>query len=192
MLRRPMVCVRCLSLITLLAASPASAQGPGTGPGGPPSGGPHGGPPPGGRRGPDFDILALEGPLSPPDFTKVTGATTGQEAEYGKLYTTWLSDTKAARDSLDLAQQNIRAAIDRGRREALPPLFAQLNSNGTTLDKKLKSFDAEVKKLLPKDQWKKYEKDEKARRKALEQEQKEMMPGGGPGGPGGRGGPPPP
>lgn len=184
MLGRPMVCVLFLPLITLLAVSPASAQGPGTGPGGPPPGGPHGGPP-GGRRGPDFDILALEGPLTPAAFTTVTGATTGQEAEYGKLYAAWLGDTKAARDSLDLAQQNIRAALDHGRREALPPLFAQLNGNGATLDRKLKSFDAEVKKLLPKDQWKKYEKDEKARRKALEQEQKEMMPGGGPGGHGG-------
>jgi hypothetical protein len=43
-----------------------------------------------------------------------------------------------------------------------------------------------VKEFLPKDQWKKYEKDGKERRKALEEELKEMMPppGGRPGGPG--------
>ena len=178
-----------LSLPILLATTPASAQGPGAGPGGPPPGGPPGGGPPGGRRGPQFDILALEGPLAPGDFVKVTGATTGQESEYTTLYTAYQKETKATRDSAQLAQLNIRAAIDHGRRDALPPLFATLNSTGRTLDARLKAFDEQVKKLLPKDQWKKYAKDEKERRKALEQEQKEMMPRGGPGGPGGHGPP---
>jgi hypothetical protein len=183
-----------LSLLIILATTPASAQGPGTGPGGPPSGGPPGGGPPGGRRGPQFDLLALEGPLAPADFVKVTGATTGQEIEYTTLYEGYRKATRATRDSAQLAQQNIQAALDHGRREALPPLFATLNSTGTTLDRKLKDFDEQVKKLLPKDQWKKYEKDEKERRKALEQEQKDLMKQGGPppGGPGGRGGYGPP
>ena len=101
-----------------------------------------------------------------------------QEAEYTTLYDGYQKETKATRDSAQLAQLNIRAAIDHGRRDALPPLFATLNSTGKTLDTKLKAFDEQVKKLLPKDQWKKYEKDEKERRKALEQEQKEMMPRG--------------
>ncbi len=180
------------SLLILLAATPASAQGPGYGPGGPPSGGPPGGGPPGGRRGPQFDLLAVEGPLAPGDFVKVTGATTGQEAEYITLYDGYQKETRPTRDSAQLAQQNIRAAIDHGRREALPPLFATLNSTGRTLDTKLKAFDEQVKKLLPKAQWKQYEKDEKERRKALEEEQKELMPPGGPGGPGGRGGHGPP
>jgi len=178
-----------LCLPILLATTPASAQGPGAGPGGPPPGGPPGGGPPGGRRGPQFDVLALEGPLAPGDFVKVTGATTGQESEYTTLYTAYQKETKATRDSAQLAQLNIRGAIDHGRRDALPPLFATLNSTGKTLDAKLKAFDEQVKTLLPKDQWKKYAKDEKARRKALEQEQKEMMPRGGPGGPGGHGPP---
>ena len=177
-----------LSLLIHLAATPASAQGPGAGPGGPASGGPPGGGSPGGRRGPQFDLLGLEGPLPPGDFVTVTGATTGQEAEYTTLYTAYQKATRTTRDSAQLAQQNIRAAVDHGRREALPPLFATLNSTGKTLDTQLKDFDAQVKKLLPKDQWKKYEKDEKERRKALEQEQKDMMPQGG-AGPGGHGPP---
>ena len=119
-------------------------------------------------------MLALEGPLAPGDFVKVTGATTGQEAEYITLYDGYQKETRPTRDSAQLAQQNIRAAIDHGRREALPPLFATLNSTGRTLDTKLKAFDEQVKKLLPKAQWKKYEKDEKERRKALEEEQKEI------------------
>lgn len=179
------VALLTLSLLTLLAASPASAQGPGAGPGGPPSGGPPGGGSPGGRRGPQFDLLALEGPLAPGDFVKVTGATTGQESEYTTLFNGYQKATRATRDSAQLAQQNIRAALDHGRREALPPLFATLNSTGRTLDFHLNDFDEQVKKLLPKDQWKKYEKDEKERRKALEQEQKELMPQGGTGGAGG-------
>ncbi len=170
-------------LITLLAATPATAQG-GYGPAGPPGGGP-----PGGRRGPQFDLLALEGPVTPAEFEKVTGATPEQKAEYATLFDSFQKDTRATRDSAKLAQQNIRAALDHGRREALPPLFATLNSTGKTLDTKLKAFDEQVKKLLPKDQWKKYEKDEKERRKALEQEQKEMMPPRGPGGAGGHGPP---
>lgn len=178
-----------ISLHTLLATTPAAAQGPGNGPGGPPSGGPPGGGPPGGRRGPSFDVLALEGPITPPDFTKVTGATTEQTAQYTTLFDSYQADTRTTRDSAQLAQLNIRAAIDRGRREALPPLFATLNTTGKTLDTKLEAFDAQVKKLLPKDQWKKYEKDEKERRKALEEEMKQMMPPRGPGGPGGQGPP---
>jgi len=189
---RAFVRMTMLSLLILLATTPASAQGPGNGPGGPPSGGPPGSGPPGGRRGPQFDLLALEGPLLPTDFAKLTGATTDQEIEYTTLRERYLNDTRATRDSAQLAQLNIRAAIDHGRREALPPLFATLNSTGRTLDAKLKAFDEQVKKLLAKDQWKKYEKDEKERRKALEQELKEMMPKGGPGGPGGRGGQGPP
>jgi len=189
---RAFVRMTMLSLLILLATTPASAQGPGNGPGGPPSGGPPGSGPPGGRRGPQFDLLALEGPLTPADFSKLTGATTGQETEYSTLHERYLKDTKATRDSAHLAQLNIRAAIDHGRREALSPLFATLNSTGKTLDTKLKGFDQQVKKLLAKDQWKKYEKDEKERRKALEQELKKMMPQGGPGGPGGRGGHGPP
>lgn len=181
-----------LSLLILLAALPATAQGPGNGPGGPPSGGSPGGGPPGGRRGPPFDLVALEGPPAPADFAKVTGATTEQQTEYTTLYDAYRKDTRATRDSAQLAQLNIQAAVDHGRREALPPLFATLNATGTTLDRKLKDFDAQVKKLLPKDQWKKYEKDEKERRKAVEQEQKELLPQGGPGGPGGRGGHGPP
>ena len=180
------------SLLLILAATPATAQGPGNGPGGPPSGGPPGGGPPGGRRGPQFDLLALEGPPTPADFTKVTGATTEQQAQYSMHYDAYRRETKATRDSAQLAQLNIRAAVDHGRREALPPLFATLNATGKTLDTQLKAFDDEVKKFLPKDQWKKYQKDEKERRKALEKELQEMMPppGGPPGGPGGRGGPP--
>ena len=173
----------CLAtfLITLLATTPATAQGPGYGPGGPPSGGPPGGGPPGGRRGPPFDLLALEGPLTPPDFEKVTGATPEQKAEYTTLYDSFQKDTKATRDSAQLAQLNIRAAVDRERREALPPLFAMLAATGTTLEKKQKAFDEQVKKALKKDQYKKYEKDQKERRKALQEEMKEMMPRGGPG-----------
>lgn len=176
-------------LVTLLAATPATAQGPGYGPGGPPSGGPPGGAPPGGRRGPQFDLLALEGPLAPNDFEKVTGATPEQKAEYTTLYDSFQKDTRATRDSAQLAQQNIRAALDHGRRDALPPLVATLNATGKTLDAKLKAFDGQVKKLLSKNQFKKFSKDEKERRKALEEEQKEMMPQGGFGGPGGHGPP---
>jgi hypothetical protein len=181
-----MITLATASLLLILATTPATAQGPGNGPGGSPSGGPPGGGPPGGRRGPQFDLLALEGPPTPADFAKVTGATPEQQAQYSMHYDAYRKETKATRDSAQLAQQNIRAALDHGRREAMPPLFATLNETGTTLDTKLKAFDAEVKKLLAKDQWKKYEKDEKARRKALEEEQKEMMPPPG----GGRGGPP--
>ena len=165
-------------LVTLFAATPATAQGPGYGPGGPPSGGPPGGGPPGGHRGPQFDLLALEGPLAPDDFEKVTGATPEQKAEYTTLYDGFQKDTRATRDSAQLAQQNIRAALDHGRREALPPLFATLNATGKTLDAKLKAFDEQVKKFLTKDQFKKFSKDEKERREALEEEQKEMKPPG--------------
>ena len=179
-------------LIALLAAPPATAQGPGYGPGGPPPGGPPGGGPPGGRRGPQFDLLALEGPVTPARFEQVTGATLEQKAEYTTLYESFQQDTKATRDSAQLAQLNIRGAIDHGRREALPPLFATLNATGKTLDRRLKAFDEQVRKLLPKDQWKKYEKDEKERRKALEDEQKEMMPQGGAWAPGSAGGHVPP
>jgi Spy/CpxP family protein refolding chaperone len=186
----PTISLAIASLLLNLAATPATAQGPGYGPGGPPSGGPPGGGPPGGRRGPQFDLLALEGPPTPADFTRVTGATTEQQAQYSMHYDAYRRETKATRDSAQLAQQNIRAAFDHGRREAVPPLFATLNETGKTLDAKLKAFDEQVKKLLPKDQWKKYQKDEKERRKALEEERKEMMPPGGPpGGPGGHGPP---
>ena len=162
-------------LVSIVAAARATAQG-GYGPGGPPSGGPPGGGPPGGRRGPSFDLLALEGPLTPADFEKVTGATPEQKAGYTTLFDDFQKDTRATRDSAKLAQINIRAALDRGRREALPPLFATLDETGKTLDRKQKAFDEQVKKTLPKDQYKKYEKDQKERRKALEEEQKEMMP----------------
>ncbi len=180
------------SLLLILVATPATAQGPGKGPGGPPSGGPPGGPPPGGRPGPQFDILALEGPPTPQDFVKVTGATPDQESGYVALYDAYQKDTRATRDSAQLAQQNITAAIDHGRREAVPPLFAMLNATGKTLDEQLQAFDQQVKKLLPKDQWKRYEKGEKERRKAMKAEMEAMLPKGGPGGPGGRGGQRPP
>ncbi len=155
------------------------------------SGGHHGGggPPPG-ARGPTYDPVALEGPPSPSEFTGIVGASTDQQKQYASMYEAFRQQTRGTRDSAQAVQRKLQDAMDTGNHEVIPGYVSTLDEAGTRLEKQQKGFDEEVKKLLPKDQWKKYETDQKDRRKELEEEMQKAMPaqhsgGYGHGGPGG-------
>jgi hypothetical protein len=120
----------------------------------------------------------------------IVGASPDQQKQYASLYEEFRLQTKGTRDSAQAAQRKLQDAVDTGNHEAVPGYVSTLDAAGTRLEKQQKGFDEEVKKLLPKDQWKKYETDQKERRKELEEEMQKVMPtpqggGYGHGGPGG-------
>ena len=127
-------------------------------------------------RGSTYDPVALEGPPSPSEFTGIVGASTDQQNQYASMYEAFRQQTRGTRDSAQAVQRKLQDAMDTGNHEVIPGYVSTLDEAGTRLEKQQKGFDEEVKKLLTKDQWKKYETDQKDRRKELEEEMQKEMP----------------
>ena len=117
------------------------------------------------------DPVVLKGPPAPDDFQKLVDLPEDKVAGYKGLYDRLMTETKPQRDSL--AALRNQAASDAGdrasfeqRREAFEPLSQELT-------RRQQAFDDELKKMLDKDQWKRYEKWRDDQRKAAEQERQE-------------------
>jgi len=123
----------------------------------------HGGTPP--------DPVVLNGPPAPDDFRQLVDLPEDKVAGYKNLYDHLMTETKPQRDSLAaLRNQATSDAGDRAsfeqRREAFEPLSQELT-------RRQQAFDDELKKMLDKDQWKRYDKWRGDQRKAAEQERQE-------------------
>jgi hypothetical protein len=117
------------------------------------------------------DPVVLKGPPAPDDFRQLVNLPDDKVAGYKNLYDHLMTETKPQRDSLvALRNQAVNDGGDRSsfeqRREEFQPLSEELTH-------RQQAFDDELKKMLDKDQWKRYQKWRDDQRKAAEQERQE-------------------
>jgi hypothetical protein len=108
----------------------------------------------------------LEGPPAPATLRDSIGLSTEQVERYTQRYSTYMAQTKPARDSLRTTMKEVRAAYEsgdrseaRGRRDALQP-----QSDG--LAKKDQEFEKSLRDSLTKDQQVRYDQWRKSREAA--------------------------
>jgi len=123
------------------------------------------------RHGTPPDPVVLKGPPAPDEFRRLVDLPDDKVAGYKNLYDRLMTETKPQRDSLAILRN--RASSDAGdralfeqRREVFEPLSHELT-------RRQEAFDDELKTMLDKDQWKRYQKWRDEQRKAAEQERQQ-------------------
>jgi len=117
------------------------------------------------------DPVVLKGPPAPDDFRQLVNLPDDKVASYKTLYDHLMTETKPQRDSLAALRTEAindggdRASFER-RREEFEPLSQELT-------RRQQAFDDELKKMVDKDQWKRYQKWRDDQRKAVQQEREE-------------------
>ena len=102
--------------------------------------------------------FALEGPPAPAAFDSIVGLTAVQEPKYAALHKSYMSETRAARDSVRALRAKMRATVSSGGgREAARALMAPMRDQATALTERYDEFEGELGFLLDAGQSAKFE-----------------------------------
>ena len=112
----------------------------------------------GGRRSSASDPVVTEGPPKPEALDTIVQLADSQRLPYEALYTGLMDSTQAARDSLHAARQALREAFGSQDRATIQEQMRTVQALTRVLEDRQKKFDEALKKLLDKDQWKRYDK----------------------------------
>jgi heavy-metal resistance protein len=141
-----------LALLLGVAGSPFAQSGPG---GGDPEGGPGG-----------HHRTRLEGPPAPATLRDSIGLNPQQVERYTQRYSTYMAETKPARDSLRATMKEIRTAFESGDRSEARDRRNAVKQQAEALTKKDQQFEKTLRDGLPKDQQARYDTWKKAREAA--------------------------
>ena len=149
-----------LALVALLTAtaSTAAAQGPG-----------------GSGRGRMMNPALVDGPPTPEAFTGIVGLTSEQQPKYAALHKSYMTSTKARRDSVKAMREEMRALMQGGDREAARPRMEGMRALADSLGERYSEFESELQFLLTAPQLAKYtEWKEKERARMMEERRQRM------------------
>jgi hypothetical protein len=109
---------------------------------------------------------ALEGPPAPAILRDSIGVSGAQLDRYAKQYSSYMAQTKPARDSLQTTMKAMRAAYESGERSQAHSRHDAIERQSQDLTKKDKEFEKSLRDGLSKDQQKRYDQWEKSRQEA--------------------------
>ena len=119
--------------------------------------------------------FAFEGPPAPAVFDTVVGLTAAQKPKYAALHKSYMSETRAARDSVRALRAKMRATMaSGGGREGARALMAPMRDQATALTSRYDEFEGELGFLLDAGQSAKFEAwKEKERTRLMEARRRE-------------------
>ena len=102
--------------------------------------------------------FAFEGPPAPAVFDTIVGLTTAQKPKYAALHKAYMSESRAARDSVRALRAKMRATMSSGGgREGARALMAPMRDQATALTQRYDEFEGELGFLLDAGQSAKFE-----------------------------------
>lgn len=161
--------VCAVGLLAIVAAAAAAAQFPTGGVGSDGYGGMRGD----FRRGNVPDPVVVDGPPDPARFAELVRLDSIGRVRYDSLYARLMERTQADRDSVNAVRQRARG----GAGERDPRVAQALRGVMGRLAGQLQAFDAALREVLTKKQWKRYQNWRDERREEAEQERRERAGG---------------
>ena len=119
--------------------------------------------------------FAFEGPPAPAAFDSIVGLTATQKPKYAALHKSYMSETRAARDSVRALRATMRAAMSSGGgREGARALMTPMRDQATALTGRYEEFEGELGFLLDAGQAAKFESwKEKERTRLMSERQRQ-------------------
>ena len=122
--------------------------------------------------------FAIEGPPAPATFDSLVGLTAAQKPKYAALHKAYMSETRAARDSVRTLRASMRATMAAGGgRESARALMAPMREQATALNERYEEFEGELGFLLDSAQTAKFEAWKEKERARLMEERRSRMNG---------------
>jgi hypothetical protein len=134
-----------------------------------------------GRTAPD--LVVLHGPPAPPEFARIVELPPDQVARYTEMYDHLMTSARPLRDSLETLRQGMRDAFESRDRASAERQRAVAQPLVEELERRQAAFDATLRDLLDKSQWKRYEHwrdDERKRANSERQNRRRGEPADGP------------
>ena len=129
-------------------------------------------------RTPMGSPFAIEGPPAPTAFDSIVALTAAQKPKYAALHKAYMSETRAARDSVRSLRASMRATMAAGGgRESARALMAPMREQATALNERYEEFEGELGFLLDSAQTAKFEAWKEKERARLMEERRSRMNG---------------
>jgi hypothetical protein len=129
------------------------------------------------------DLVVLHGPPAPPEFARIVELPADRVDRYAEMYDRLMTTTRPLRDSLETLRQGMREAFESRDRASAERQRAVAQPLVEELGRRQAAFDATLRDLLDKGQWKRYEHwrdDERKRANDERQDRRRRDPADGP------------
>lgn len=124
---------------------------------------PHGRGAGGNRGGPGMgrmappDLVVVQGPPAPPEFARIVELPADKVHRYAEMYERLMNSTGPQRDSLETLRRGMRDAFEIRDRASADRQRALAQPIVEELERRQAAFDATLRDLLDKSQWKRYQ-----------------------------------
>jgi hypothetical protein len=103
------------------------------------------------------DLVVLHGPPAPPEFARIVELPADRVDRYAEMYERLMTTTRPQRDSLETLRRGMREAFESRDRASAERQRAVAQPLVDELERRQAAFDATLRDLLDKSQWKRYE-----------------------------------
>jgi hypothetical protein len=123
------------------------------------------------------DLVVLHGPPAPPEFARIVELPADRVDRYAEMYERLMTSTRPQRDSLETLRRGMRDALESRDRASAERQRAVAQPLVEELERRQAAFDATLRDLLDKSQWKRYERWRDDERKRASDERRDRRRG---------------